>query len=113
TMPFGRTGRGRERWDKILWHGEVRKDLFALRHQDDAPSGDIVRGSVVNSGPFERYGALGYTRIVDAKETGDRAQGCGLPRAIGAKHCHDLPFGERQRDALDGGDGSFVDNLDL
>src|SRR5262245_22879699 len=113
TMPFARTGGARHRCGKIFCHGEVGKDLFALRHQDNASSGYIVRGPVVDSGAFERYRALTHKRIVDAKETGNSAQGCGLARAIGATHRHNLPFGDRKRDALHGGDGPLVDNLDL
>src|SRR5262249_23069214 len=101
TMPFARTGGARHRRREVFRHGEIGKYLFALRHQHNTPSGDIVWRSVIDSRSSKINDPFSDARVVNAQETGNRAQRRGLPRAVSADDRNDLPFSDPHRNALE------------
>src|SRR5262249_61931675 len=92
TMPFARTGGARHRCREVFRHGEIGKYLFALRHQHNTPSGDIVWRSVIDSRSSKIDDPFSDARIVNAQETGKCAAGRCLPRALSSEDTHDPTF---------------------
>src|SRR5262249_54447391 len=84
-----------------------------LWHQHNTPSGDIVWRSVIDSRSSKINDPFSDARIVNAQEPGNRAQSRGLPGAVSAEDRNDLPFSDRQRNALNRSNRALVDDFDL
>src|SRR5262249_28476347 len=110
---FIRTSGARYRCSEVFRDGEIGKYLFALRHQHNPSAGDLVRQFIVDPRAFERNRSFGDARVIDAEESGDRAKRCGLARAVGAEDRHNLPFPDRQCNALHGSNDTLINHLDV
>jgi len=72
----------------------------------------MMRQAVFDMLALEEDAALGHARRIQADETGNRAQRGGFSRAIGPENGHHLAARDRERDAAQRADCTFVDNFD-
>src|SRR6266478_4879640 len=103
----------RDRRDQVLGDREIGEYLVALGHEHYAARGVLMRKPIFDALAIEHDGARGDARVIEAEETGDRAQRGGLAGPIGTEKRDDLSGPHRKRNALHGGDAAVINDFEL
>src|SRR5438094_9317221 len=88
---------------QILERGEARKNFSSFRHMGDTAAHDLMGVGFLQRSSFEIDGALARPQ-----QTGERFQGGGFARAVGAEQRDQLSFFDGERDALQSMNGVVV-----
>src|SRR5438094_10107967 len=81
---------------QILERGEARKNFSSFRHVSNTAAHDLMGVGFLQRSSFEIDGAP-----ATPQQTGERFQGRGFARAVGAEQRDQLPFFDGERDALE------------
>jgi hypothetical protein len=94
-------------------HRQARKNLVALWHEGEAEPRDGVGRAMGDVATVEGDAAIADACVVQAEEPRDGAQRGALARAVGSQDGDDPATRHDEADALHGGDGVVIRDLEL
>src|SRR3546814_969545 len=97
----------------VLFDGQVLEAVAPLHHLHHAGFYQVVGGQRIDAGALQLDRALGDLATLRAQPVGDRLQGGGLARTVGAQQGDDTAARDLQRNPFQHQDDVVVDHLDV